>query len=244
MRTTTSTTARGGGRRAVAGNPVLATCSLSIGLVADARRGSAPTKRVVPCIFAAPLRGAFSVVISSSLRSRLSLLPSRGLDASSLAAQAWNALDLPHPGRGEGAVVRRARSRQSKIRRRRQSMRRTSRGLGLHAPAAQEAGGPRTEGRLKAKEERRSTGSHPESTGKWTQLQMFPGREVPAVRRAAQEAPVGAACGIRKNGKWASPLFPGRVFDDLDAYRAAKKQRSARREEYLAARRENPRGYW
>ncbi len=48
----------------------------------------------------------------------------------------------------------------------------------------------------------------------------------------------------RKNGKWASPLFPGRVFDDLDAYRAAKKQRSARREEYLAARRENPRGYW
>ena len=27
-------------------------------------------------------------------------------------------------------------------------------------------------------------------------------------------------------------MFPGREFDDLDAYRAAKKQRAARREEY------------
>ena len=31
------------------------------------------------------------------------------------------------------------------------------------------------------------------------------------------------------NGKWSSPqLFPGREFDDLDAYRAAKAQRAAR----------------
>ena len=32
----------------------------------------------------------------------------------------------------------------------------------------------------------------------------------------------------RANGKWGSPMFPGRQFDDLDAYRAAKKQRAAR----------------
>ena len=29
-------------------------------------------------------------------------------------------------------------------------------------------------------------------------------------------------------------MFPGREFDDLDEYRAAKKQRAARREEYRA----------
>ena len=34
------------------------------------------------------------------------------------------------------------------------------------------------------------------------------------------------------NGKWRSQQFPGREFDDLDAYRAAKKQRAARRVEY------------
>ena len=38
-------------------------------------------------------------------------------------------------------------------------------------------------------------------------------------------------------------MFPGREFDDLDAYRAAKKQRAARREEYSARIRENTRGY-
>ena len=33
----------------------------------------------------------------------------------------------------------------------------------------------------------------------------------------------------KSNGKWAcSSLFPGREFDDLDEYRAAKKQRKAR----------------
>ena len=35
----------------------------------------------------------------------------------------------------------------------------------------------------------------------------------------------------KKNGKWRSEMFPGREFDDLDAYRAAKKQRAARRRE-------------
>ena len=33
----------------------------------------------------------------------------------------------------------------------------------------------------------------------------------------------------KTNGKWRSGLFPGREFDDLDEYRAAKKQRAARR---------------
>ena len=43
--------------------------------------------------------------------------------------------------------------------------------------------------------------------------------------------------------KWRSSMFPGREFDDLDAYRAAKKQRAARREEYSARIRETTRGY-
>ena len=47
----------------------------------------------------------------------------------------------------------------------------------------------------------------------------------------------------KSNGKWRSNNFPGREFDDLDAYRAAKKQRAARREEYSARIRENTRGY-
>ena len=39
----------------------------------------------------------------------------------------------------------------------------------------------------------------------------------------------------KKNGKWAnSVMFPGREFDDLDAYRAAKKQRAARRAAWSA----------
>ena len=37
----------------------------------------------------------------------------------------------------------------------------------------------------------------------------------------------------KSNGKWANKdLFPGREFDDLDAYRAAKKQRYERRAAY------------
>ena len=39
----------------------------------------------------------------------------------------------------------------------------------------------------------------------------------------------------KQNGKWTNKdMFPGRDFDDLDAYRAAKKQRAARRDEYRA----------
>ena len=37
-----------------------------------------------------------------------------------------------------------------------------------------------------------------------------------------------------QNGKWRSTMFPGRDFDDLDEYRAAKKQRAAWRKEYSA----------
>ena len=37
----------------------------------------------------------------------------------------------------------------------------------------------------------------------------------------------------KANGKWTNPkMFPGREFDDLDAYRAAKKQRWERRAAY------------
>ena len=38
----------------------------------------------------------------------------------------------------------------------------------------------------------------------------------------------------KSNGKWRSERFPGREFDDLDAYRAAKKQRAARRAAWSA----------
>ena len=38
----------------------------------------------------------------------------------------------------------------------------------------------------------------------------------------------------KQNGKWTNGfMFPGREFDDLDAYRAAKKQRAERRAAYL-----------
>ena len=43
----------------------------------------------------------------------------------------------------------------------------------------------------------------------------------------------------KKNGKWRCQQFPGREFDDLEEYRAAKKQRYARRDEYRAQAREN-----
>ena len=36
--------------------------------------------------------------------------------------------------------------------------------------------------------------------------------------------------------KWRSSMFPGREFDDLDAYRAAKKQRKERRDAYSERR--------
>ena len=47
----------------------------------------------------------------------------------------------------------------------------------------------------------------------------------------------------KSNGKWHNyGMFPGREFDDLDAYRAAKKQRAARRKEYTAQAKDNI--YW
>ena len=38
----------------------------------------------------------------------------------------------------------------------------------------------------------------------------------------------------KSNGKWRSNNFPGREFDDLDEYRAAKKQRAEQRATYSA----------
>ena len=66
--------------------------------------------------------------------------------------------------------------------------------------------------------------------------------EAPALKKARtffpKKPPYYGKCiegAIQKaNGKWSCPhTFPGREFDDLDAYRAAKKQRSARRAAYL-----------
>ena len=57
-----------------------------------------------------------------------------------------------------------------------------------------------------------------------------------ALRLTFSNPPAKTVEGARqkKNGKWTNPvMFPGRDFDDLDAYRAAKKQRSARRAAYL-----------
>jgi hypothetical protein len=62
------------------------------------------------------------------------------------------------------------------------------------------------------------------------------------VSRRAKKLRVDGAI-QKKNGKWTNKdIFPCREFDSLDEYRAAKKQRAARREEYLARARENPRG--
>ena len=36
----------------------------------------------------------------------------------------------------------------------------------------------------------------------------------------------------KQSGKWKSQMFPGREFDDLNAYRAAKKQRAEQRAAY------------
>ena len=38
----------------------------------------------------------------------------------------------------------------------------------------------------------------------------------------------------KQSGKWKSQMFPGREFDDLDEYRAAKKQRAEQRATYSA----------
>ena len=67
-------------------------------------------------------------------------------------------------------------------------------------------------------------------------------RERPTKRKAGGAPRKKTKCveGARqkKNGKWRNhSMFPGRVFDDLDEYRAAKKQRAGRREEYRAQRR-------
>ena len=64
-------------------------------------------------------------------------------------------------------------------------------------------------------------------------------RERPTKRKAAAAPPKKQKCveGARKksNGKWSNPkLFPGREFDDLDEYRAAKKQRAEFRAAYYA----------
>ena len=60
-----------------------------------------------------------------------------------------------------------------------------------------------------------------------------------AKSRALRSSLAGARKNIegawsKANGKWASQMFPGREFDDLDEYRAAKKRRAARRAEYSA----------
>ena len=46
--------------------------------------------------------------------------------------------------------------------------------------------------------------------------------ETPTVQRRTEDAY------HKQNGKWGSRLFPGREFDDLDEFRAAKKQRKER----------------
>ena len=67
-------------------------------------------------------------------------------------------------------------------------------------------------------------------------------RERPTKRKAGG-APRKCVEGAtqKKNGKWTNAqTFPGREFDDLDAYRAAKKQHAARRAELV----EHGRGHY
>jgi len=59
-------------------------------------------------------------------------------------------------------------------------------------------------------------------------MSLFPGAP-----RKKQKRVEGAK--QKQNGKWVDYLnFPGCEFDDLDTYRAAKKQREARRAAYTA----------
>jgi len=66
-------------------------------------------------------------------------------------------------------------------------------------------------------------------------------RERPTKAKAPRKRPKKVeGANQKKNGKWSNPLiFPGREFDDLDAYRAAKEQRAAQRDEYRAQARDN-----
>ena len=74
-------------------------------------------------------------------------------------------------------------------------------------------------------------------------LPRFPAHAPPPPKkrkRPAKKKPrfvqrnVEGACS-KANGKWANKdTFPGREFDDLDAYRAAKKQRAAQLAEWRA----------
>ena len=57
-------------------------------------------------------------------------------------------------------------------------------------------------------------------------------RERPTKRKAYELPTSVEGARQKQNCKWSNPkLFPGREFDDLDEYRAAKKQRAARRRE-------------
>ena len=65
-------------------------------------------------------------------------------------------------------------------------------------------------------------------------------RERPTKRKAYELPKSVEGARQKKSGKWVNgDMFPGREFDDFDAYRAAKKQRAARREAWSAHAREN-----
>ena len=55
-------------------------------------------------------------------------------------------------------------------------------------------------------------------------------------KRKARGAPPKSVEGAyqKQNGKWGNLQFPGREFESLDEFRAAKKQRAERRKEYSA----------
>ena len=60
--------------------------------------------------------------------------------------------------------------------------------------------------------------------------------KIPAKRPGKRKTPIirqAEGAYQKQSGKWTSPyFFPGREFDDLDAYRAAKKQRYEQRAAY------------
>ena len=68
---------------------------------------------------------------------------------------------------------------------------------------------------------------------------MVRATEEAATHQRLAETPHVSAILEKSNGKWTdNAKFPGREFDDLDAYRAAKKQRMARRGAYADQLRE------
>jgi hypothetical protein len=69
-------------------------------------------------------------------------------------------------------------------------------------------------------------------------------RDLPIARHSPPRRKSVEGAYRNQSGTWTNAaMFPGREFDDLDEYRAAKRQRTARRSEYSAQANQHDRRY-